>query len=281
MLREIPVSEITRNVKEMFVEANLYLGDDVMNAFQEGLEKEESPAGKDVLDQLIKNAEIAREEDIPMCQDTGFSVVFLEVGQEVHLTGGELEEAVNQGVREAYDEAYLRKSVVKDPLDRENTKDNTPAIIHTRIVSGDKIKIAVAPKGGGSENMSFLKMLKPADGKAGVMDFVVESVEKAGPNPCPPIVVGVGIGGTFDKVAYLAKKALLRPVGDAHPEPVYADMEKELLDRINKLGIGPQGFGGRVTALDVHIEKFPAHIASLPAAVNINCHAARHVEREV
>lgn len=280
-MRELPVSEITRNVKEMFVEANLYLGDDVVNAFKAGLEKEESPAGQDVLNQLLENANIAREEDIPICQDTGFSVIFLDVGQEVSLTGGDLEEAVNQGVREAYSEAYLRKSVVKDPLNRENTKDNTPAIIHTRIVSGDKVKIAVAPKGGGSENMSFLQMLKPAQGKEGVMDFVVDSVEKAGPNPCPPIVVGVGIGGTFDKVAYLAKKALLRPVGDAHPEPEYAEMEKQLLERINNLGIGPQGFGGRVTALDVHIEKFPAHIASLPVAVNINCHAARHVEREI
>ncbi len=280
-MREVPVDEIARNVKEMFIEANLYLGTDVVKALQKGLEKETSPPGKAVLEQLLKNAEIARDHDVPICQDTGYSMVFLEIGQQVMLTGGDLEEAVNQGVRDAYQEGYLRKSVVSDPLNRQNTGDNTPAVIHTRIVPGDKVSIAVAPKGGGSENMSFLKMLKPADGREGVIDFVLESVRQAGPNPCPPIVIGVGIGGTFDKVAYLAKKALLRPIGQAHPDPDYAAMEQEILNRVNGLGIGPQGFGGCVTALDVHIEKYPTHIASLPVAVNLNCHVARHVERVI
>lgn len=278
-MREVDVSEIKEVVKKMCIESNLYLGEDVLKAFDEGLSKEESPAGKDVLEQLIENAKIAKENDVPMCQDTGYTVIFLELGQEVKLTGGDLTEAIDQGVREGYDEGYLRKSVVKDPLDRVNTGDNTPAIVYTDIVPGDQIKIKMAPKGGGAENMSDLKMLKPADGREGVIDFVVEAVSKAGPNPCPPIVVGVGVGGTFEKVAYLAKKALLRPVGDSNPEKEYAEMEEEMLERINKLGIGPQGFGGRVTALDVHIEKHPAHIASMPVAVNINCHAARHMEK--
>ncbi len=278
-MREVDVSEVKETVKKLCIDSNLYLGDDVMQAFKDGLEKEESPAGKDVLEQLIENAQIAKDNDVPMCQDTGYTVIFMEVGQEVRLTGGDLNEAINQGVREGYDEGYLRKSVVKDPIDRVNTGDNTPAIIYTDIVPGDKIKIKVAPKGGGAENMSALKMLKPSDGREGVIDFVVDTVSKAGPNPCPPIVVGVGVGGTFEKVAYLAKKALTRPVGDENPQKEYAEMEKEILEKVNKLGIGPQGFGGRVTALDVNIETHPAHIASMPAAVNINCHAARHLEK--
>ncbi|UMZ74099.1 fumarate hydratase [Natranaerofaba carboxydovora] len=280
-MREIDVSEVKETVKKLCIDSNLYLGDDVLKAFKEGLEKEESPAGKDVLEQLIENAQIAKDNDVPMCQDTGYTVIFLEVGQDVKFTGGELKEAINQGVREGYEEGYLRKSVVKDPIDRVNTGDNTPAIIHTDIVSGDKVKITIAPKGGGSENMSALKMLKPSDGREGVIDFVVDTVNKAGPNPCPPIVVGVGVGGTFEKVAYLAKKALTRPIGDSHPDKEYSEMEKEILERVNKLGIGPQGFGGRVTALDVNIEKHPAHIASMPVAVNINCHAARHLEKTI
>ncbi|HHX87435.1 MAG TPA: fumarate hydratase [Firmicutes bacterium] len=243
------------------------------------METEESPPGKEVLKQLIENVRIAREERVPLCQDTGFSVFFVDWGQEVHLTGGTLEEAINEGVRRGYQEGYLRKSVVKDPLNRVNTGDNTPAVIYVNLVSGDKVRIRFAPKGGGSENMSTVKMLKPADGVNGVVDFVVNHVKQAGPNPCPPIVVGVGIGGTFDKVAVLAKQALLRPVGQPNPDPFYADLEKKILEEINDLGIGPQGFGGRVTALAVHIETFPSHIASMAAAVNINCHAARHQER--
>jgi fumarate hydratase subunit alpha len=280
-LRQVEALTITNLVAEMCQEANIFLGDDVVNALKKALMQEESPSGKEVLKQLIENLEIARNEQIPVCQDTGFAVFFVEWGQEVHLTGGSLEDAINEGVRKGYREGYLRKSIVADPLERVNTGDNTPAVIYTSLVPGDKVKITFAPKGGGSENMSTVKMLKPSDGVDGVVDFVVNHVKESGPNPCPPIVVGVGIGGTFDKVAVMAKKALVRPLGQPHPEPFYADLEQRILKEINDLGIGPQGFGGRVTALAVHIETFPAHIASLAAAVNINCHVARHVERVI
>lgn len=280
-MRQVEALTITNLVAEMCQEANIFLGDDVVNALKKALTQEESPAGKEVLKQLIENLEIARNEQIPVCQDTGFAVFFVEWGQEVHLTGGSLEDAINEGVRKGYREGYLRKSIVADPLERVNTGDNTPAVIYTSLVPGDKVKITFAPKGGGSENMSTVKMLKPSDGVDGVVDFVVNHVKESGPNPCPPIVVGVGIGGTFDKVTVMAKKALVRSLGQPHPEPFYADLEQRILKKINDLGIGPQGFGGRVTALAVHIETFPAHIASLAAAVNINCHVARHVERVI
>ncbi|MGM0689073.1 MAG: fumarate hydratase [Bacillota bacterium] len=279
-MRELAASIISEHVAEMCQDANIYLGDDVFNALKDSLEKEESPTGKEVLKQLIENVEIARNEQIPICQDTGFAVFFIEWGQEVHLTGGSLEEAINAGVKRGYEEGYLRKSIVTDPLyDRVNTKDNTPAVIYTDIVPGDNVKISFAPKGGGSENMSAVKMLKPSDGEAGLIDFVVNHVKAAGPNPCPPIVVGVGIGGTFDRVAVQAKKALFRPVGEPNPDAKFAELEKTILNKINDLGVGPQGFGGRTFALAVHIETFPSHIASMAAAVNINCHACRHLER--
>jgi len=277
-VREVEVSEITKEIAELCQEANFELGEDVINAFKDGLENDESPTAKAILEQLLENAKIAREDRVPMCQDTGFTVIFVELGQEVKLVGGDLEEAINEGVRQGYKEGYLRKSIVSHPLKRENTGDNTPAVIHTKIVPGDKIKITVAPKGGGSENMSEVRMMKPADGVEGVKDFVIERVKESGPNPCPPIVVGVGIGGTFEKCAYLAKKALLRPIGDESPHEDIAQLEKELLEEVNKLGIGPQGLGGRTTVLDVNVEIYGAHIASLPVAVNINCHAARHKE---
>ncbi len=280
-MREVRVDEIRQVIKEMCIDANYNLGEDVMRAFKNALDTEESAAGKDAMEQLIENANIAREEQVPMCQDTGFAVIFAEIGQEVSLVGGDFKTAINEGVRQGYQEGYLRKSIVSDPLERVNTKDNTPAIIHIDIVPGDAIKLTVAPKGGGSENMSAIKMLKPADGRQGVIDFVVQQVKTAGANPCPPLVVGVGIGGTFEKVAYLAKKALLRPLGEIHSSSFYAEIEEEILGKINKLGIGPQGFGGRTTALAVHIETYPCHIASMPVAVNINCHASRHLEREI
>lgn len=254
------------------------MGQDVLDAIKSAYEKEQSVTGKDILQQLIENAQIAKNESVPMCQDTGFAVIFLELGQEVHIEGGNLEDAINEGVRKGYTEGYLRKSIVGHPLERVNTGDNTPAVIHTRIVPGDKLKITIAPKGGGSENMSTLKVLKPAQGVEGVKDFVLESVKAAGPNPCPPIIVGVGIGGTFEKAALLAKESLLRPVGQPSSDPYAAKLEKELLELVNKTGIGPQGLGGKTTALAVHVNVYPAHIASLPVAVNINCHAARHKE---
>ncbi len=277
-MRVIDTATITATVAELCQKANYELGEDVLVAFKQALDTEISLTGKDILQQLLENARIAREEAVPMCQDTGFAVVFLEMGQEVAITGGDLYDAVNEGVRRGYLEGYLRKSIVDHPLLRRNTGDNTPAVIHTRIVPGDKLKIIVAPKGGGSENMSGLRMLKPAEGVEGVRKFVLEQVKAAGPNPCPPIVVGVGIGGTFEKAALLAKEALLRPLGQPSPDPEIARLEKELLEAINNLGIGPQGLGGRTTALAVHIEVFPCHIASLPVAVNINCHASRHKE---
>lgn len=253
----------------------------MLKAFHTACEKELSLTGKEILKLLVANAEVARSEAVPMCQDTGYTVVFLELGQDVHIVGGGLEDAVNEGVRRGYKEGYLRKSIVGHPLERKNTGDNTPAVIHTRIVPGDKLRIIVAPKGGGSENMSAIKMFKPAEGVEGVKKFVVETVQAAGPNPCPPIVVGVGIGGTFEKAALLAKEALLREVGEPSPRPEIAVLEQELLELVNKLGIGPQGLGGSTTALGVHVEIYPAHIASLPVAVNINCHATRHKEAEL
>jgi len=277
-MREVDVSSITREVKKLCMDANYYLGDDVVNKIKECYENEESPTGRDVLAQILKNIEIGREDKVPLCQDTGYAVFFVELGQDVKITGGDFTESINEGVRQGYKEGYLRKSVVTDPLERKNSGDNTPAIIYTDIVPGDKIRIVFAPKGGGSENMSEVKMMAPAAGVEGVKEFVVERVLKSGANPCPPVIVGVGIGGTFEKCAQIAKKALLRPVGSVHPNPFYADLEKELLEKINKLGIGPQGFGGRCTALAVHIEVHPCHIASFPVAVNMQCHVARHKE---
>ena len=275
-MRQLSAKTITEAVTTLCKDANFFLGQDVVNAFKEYKEKETSSTGKDILEQLLTNAEIARTEEVPMCQDTGYAVFFVEVGQDLHIIDGLLEDAINEGVRNGYLEGFLRKSIVGHPLNRVNTGDNTPAVIHLKIVAGDKLKITIAPKGGGSENMSGIKMLKPSEGVEGVKNFVLETVEKAGPNPCPPIVVGVGIGGTFEKAALLAKQSLLRPVGSRNSQQDMADLENELLDKINKLGIGPQGLGGITTALDVHIETYPAHIASLPVAVNINCHAARH-----
>jgi fumarate hydratase subunit alpha len=275
-MREIDVKEITNKVAQLCIEANCLLGEDVKTAIKKAIEKEESPLGKEVLKQILENAEIAKKEMVPLCQDTGLTVVFLEVGNEVRFVGGDLNEAINEGVRKGYIEGYLRKSVVKDPFRRENTKDNTPAVIHLFCVKGNQVKITVMPKGGGSENMSEVKMLTPAAGIEGVKEYVVQRVKESGANPCPPIVVGVGIGGTLEYAALLAKKALLREIGSPHPDPFYAEMEEDLLERINRLGIGPQGFGGRITALAVFIEAFPCHIASLPVAVNINCHAVRH-----
>lgn len=277
-MREIDAASIAEVVARLCQEANFDLPEDVAAAVEKALSSEESPTGKEVLRQILENARIAREERVPMCQDTGFAVFFLELGQDVHVVGGDLYEAVNEGVRRGYTEGFLRKSILADPLKGGNTGDNTPAVIHTSIVPGDRLKIIMAAKGGGSENMSAVGMLKPADGIEGVRRFVIETVKKAGPNPCPPVVVGVGIGGTFEKVALLAKRALLRPIGQYHPDPDVAALEAELNREINKLGIGPAGMGGRTTAFWVSIETFPRHIASFPVAVNIQCHASRHKE---
>ena len=277
-MREINVKDIEESVRNLCIEANYYVGDDIKQALQNAKEKEPYKIAEDVLDKIILNDEIAAKEQMPMCQDTGMACVFLEIGQDVHISGGLLEDAINEGVRRGYEDGFLRKSVVKDPIDRVNTKDNTPAVIYYDIVAGDKIKITLAPKGFGSENMSRIGMLKPADGLEGVKEFIIETVRLAGPNPCPPMVVGVGIGGTFDKAAYLAKKALLRPVNTSNSQEFYKDLEIELLEKINELGIGPQGFGGKTTALGLNIETYPTHIAGLPVAVNINCHATRHKE---
>lgn len=279
MIRTIDVSEITKNVKEMCIEANYYLSDDMKNALQTAVRTEESPLGRQILEQLQENLEIAATDMIPICQDTGMAVVFLEIGQEVHLTGGNLEEAVNEGVRQGYVEGYLRKSVVKDPILRENTKDNTPAVIHYKIVSGDQVKIKVAPKGFGSENMSKVMMLKPADGLEGVKKAILNTVAEAGPNACPPMVVGVGIGGTFEKCALMAKEALTREVGVHSEIPYVKELEEEILQKINQLGIGPGGLGGVMTALAVNVNTYPTHIAGLPVAVNICCHVNRHIVR--
>ncbi|HHX51682.1 MAG TPA: fumarate hydratase [Clostridia bacterium] len=275
-MREIHCREITEKVAKLCQYANFDLGEDVLLALRNAVEKEESPTGIKVLEQLLANASIACEERVPMCQDTGLAIVFLEVGQNLRIVGGELEEAIHQGVAAGYTEGYLRKSVVSHPLIRKNTNDNTPAIIHTKIVPGNNLKITVAPKGGGSENMSSIRMLPPSAGRQGIINFIVETVRNAGPNPCPPIIVGAGIGGSFEKAAFMAKEALLRPVRTPSPDKDIAALEEEVLEEVNKLGIGPQGFGGRITALAVHINIYPCHIASLPVAVNINCHASRH-----
>ena len=275
-MRELDVSVIRDTVARLCIEANTHLPEDVQKAIRDFQEKEDWAIARGVLDQIVENFTIARNENVPICQDTGMACVFLEVGQEVHFTGGGLYEAVNEGVRRGYGEGYLRKSVVADPIRRGNTGDNTPAMIHTDIVPGDRVTITVGPKGFGSENMSAIKMLKPSDGLEGIKKFILDIVEAAGPNPCPPMVVGVGIGGTFEKAAYLAKKALMRPLDVRNPDPYYADLEAELLDRINTLGIGPQGFGGLTTALGLNIEVLPTHIAGMPCAVNIGCHATRH-----
>ena len=277
-MREIKASDITAAVAELCMRANCELGDDVYQALQNSAAREESPLGKDILSQLVENADIARSEQVPMCQDTGLALVFAELGQDLHITGGLLSDAINAGVAKGYSEGYLRKSVVGHPLERKNTGDNTPAVVYTEVVPGDMLKITVAPKGAGSENMSALRMLKPSDGLEGIKKFVVEAVKAAGANPCPPIIVGVGIGGTMEKAALLAKKALLREVGKHNPNPADAELEKELLKMVNDTGIGPAGLGGRITALAVNVETYPCHIASLPVAVNIQCHAARHRE---
>ena len=275
-MRELDVSLIRDTVARLCIEANTHLPEDVKTAILDFQNREDWPIARGVLDNIVENFHIADEENVPICQDTGMACVFLEVGQEVHFGGGGLYDAVNEGVRRGYTEGYLRKSVVADPIRRGNTGDNTPAMIHTDIVPGDRVSITVGPKGFGSENMSAIKMLKPSDGLEGVKKFVLDTVEAAGPNPCPPMVVGVGIGGTFEKCAYLAKKALMRPLDVRNPDPYYADLEQELLERINALGIGPQGFGGLTTALGLNIEVLPTHIAGMPCAVNIGCHATRH-----
>ena len=276
-MKQISCRTITEQVKKMCMEANFDLGDDVLQAFSAARQSEEAPIGREIMDLLIENARIAKDESIPMCQDTGFAVFFVELGEAVHIVDGSLIDALNEGVRQGYGEGYLRKSICH-PFTRKNTGDNTPAVIHVDLVPGDRLKIIFAPKGGGSENMSRVTMLRPSDGKKGIKDFVVTRVKESGANPCPPTVVGVGIGGTFEKAALLAKKALLRPLGSASPDPELAAFEQEIFEAINNLGIGPQGFGGRTTSLAVHIELFPCHIASLPVAVNINCHAHRHKE---
>ena len=280
-MREVNVSIITDNIKEMCIEANHFLTDDMKNVFENAVKNEESALGKQVLGQLEENLKIAGEDMIPICQDTGMAVFFIEIGQDVHFTGGVLEDAINEGVRQGYTDGYLRKSVVKDPLIRENTKDNTPAVIHYSIVSGDKVKITFAPKGFGSENMSRVFMLKPADGIEGVKNAILTAVSDAGPNACPPMVVGVGVGGTFEKCAIMAKKALTREAGIHSDIEYVAELEKEMLEKINNLGIGPGGLGGSTTALAVNINTYPTHIAGLPVAVNICCHVNRHVVKEL
>ena len=278
-MKTINVNEIIKTVKELSIEANYYLPNDVKEAIEEAEKNEKWPIANNILNKILENSQIAAAEKMPICQDTGMACVFVDIGQDVHITGGSLEEAINEGVRQGYAEGFLRKSVIKDPIHRVNTNDNTPALIYYNMVPGDKVKITVAPKGFGSENMSRIAMLKPSDGLEGVKNFVLETVRMAGPNPCPPIVIGVGIGGSFDKAAYLAKKALIRPVNENNTDEFYSNLEKELLEEVNKIGIGPQGFGGKTTALALNIETYPTHIAGLPVAVNINCHATRHKER--
>ncbi len=276
-MREVNVKDLIPIVKKLCIDANYYMGEDVIQRIKELKEKEESSTARSVLDILLENYELAAEEQMPICQDTGVAVCFVEIGQDVHMIGGDFTEAMNEGVRQGYKDGYLRKSMVADPIiDRINTKDNTPAMIYTDIVPGDKIKITVAPKGGGSENMSEVKMMKAADGIEGVIDFVVDRVRRSGGNPCPPIVVGVGLGGNFEQSALLAKKSLLRPLTEKNPDPKWAKIEDEILEKVNNLGIGPQGLGGRTTALGVCILSKPCHIASMPVAVNVQCHAARH-----
>jgi len=275
-MREINSEQVARAVENLCISSNCHLSKDVWEAFRENLEKEESPLGKEVLEEILENGRMAQEEKLPICQDTGFAIVFVEMGQEVRITGGDFYEAINSGVINGYRNGYLRNSVVGDPLRRKNTGDNSPSWMHVDIVPGNRLKISVMPKGAGSENMSTVKMLSPAEGVQGVKKFVLEWVGERGANACPPLVVGVGIGGTFEGVAMLAKKALLRSIGSRNPEPFYAEMEDELLKRINNLGLGPQGLGGSTTALAVHIETYPCHIASLPLAINLQCHAIRH-----
>ena len=275
-MREINVSRITDVVERLCIEANTHLPEDVKCAIEAFRAREDGEIAKGVLDNIIENYHIADSENVPICQDTGMACVFLEIGQDVHLVGGDLGQAVDEGVRRGYERGYLRKSVVGDPIRRGNTGDNTPAMLYTEIVPGEQVKITLGPKGFGSENMSAIRMLKPSAGLQGIKDFILETVENAGPNPCPPMVVGVGIGGTFDKAALLAKKALMRPLGTHHPDPYYARLEEEMLEKINALGIGPQGFGGRTTAIGLNIETLPTHIAGMPCAVNINCHVTRH-----
>lgn len=278
-MNKIKSIKIKDKVKELFLKANYHTNQDLMKLLQQAQREETSPTGKHVLQMIIENNKIASREEVPICQDTGLAVIFVEVGQEVRLIDGDFVEAINQGVKEAYQEGYLRKSVVDDPVfERKNTKTNTPAIIYTDIVPGDKIKLLVMPKGFGSENMSTIAMLKPADGEKGIIDFVVETVKKAGPNPCPPTIIGVGIGGTIDKAMLIAKKAIIRKIGQSNKNPKYAALEKEILTKINNLGIGPAGLGGNITSLAVHIDYLPTHIAGLPVAVNVCCHAARHAE---
>lgn len=274
-MRTLAVSTITQAAKTLCVDANVHLGDDMVKALQKAIPKESSESARSILSQLVENAKIAASDEVPLCQDTGFAVFFVRIGGDVRVDG-DIGEAIQEGVRQGYQQGYLRKSIVGDPLRRTNTGDNTPAVIHYDLVPGDRIEIRFAPKGGGSENMSEIRMLRPADGIEGVRAFVVDRVRRSGGNPCPPLIVGVGIGGTFEKCAQLAKRTLFRSVGVRNPDPFYADLEERLLEEINALGIGPQGLGGRTTALDVHIEMFPCHIASLPVAVNLQCHAARH-----
>ena len=279
-MRELDVKVITERVRDLCMKANTDLGEDVLQAIDRAIEKEESPLGIEILKELKKNARIAKEENVPICQDTGFAVVFVELGQDVHLVGGNLNEAIDEGVRQGYRDGYLRKSICH-PFTRANTGDNTPAIIHTEAVPGDKVKITVAPKGGGSENMSRVTMLTPSDGVEGIKRFVVQRVKESGSNPCPPTIVGVGIGGTLEQAGLLAKKSLLRVLGTKNPDPALDQLESEILTEINRLGIGPQGLGGRTTSLAVHILMMPCHIASLPLAVNIQCHAQRHRETTI
>ncbi len=281
-MREILASEITKAVEKLSIDASYYLTEDVLCGLKKAAVTEESPLGKEIIETIVENAVLAKENDVPICQDTGMAVIFVKLGQDVHIIGGDIYQAINAGVASGYTKGYLRKSVVNDPVfARINTKDNTPAVVHLQIVPGDKIDITLAPKGFGSENMGALKMCKPSEGVEGVIDFVVETVKKAGPNPCPPIVVGVGIGGTMEKATMLAKESLIRPLGKSNSDEKYAQLEKEILAKVNASGIGPQGLGGRNTALAVHIEYYPTHIAGMPVAVNINCHASRHAHVEI
>ena len=280
-MREINTDLITQAIRDMCIKINYELSEDVSGAICQGTQKETDPLGEQILGILEENMKIARNDSIPICQDTGMAVVFMDIGQDVHFTGGSLEDAINEGVRQGYEQGYLRKSVVSDPLERVNTGDNTPAVIHYNIVPGDRVRLTVTPKGFGSENMSRVFMLKPADGEQGVLDAIVTAVKDAGPNACPPMFVGAGVGGTFEKCAILAKKALTRPAGSSNPKPHIAALERKALEEINKLGIGPAGLGGNVTALSVNIETYPTHIAGLPVAVNICCHVNRHITAEI
>lgn len=280
-MREIQVSEVTALVRKLCIDANYYLPADIRQAFVDGRAREESPLGREIFDQMLENCDLARANAVPVCQDTGMAVVFADVGQEVHLAGGDFEAAVNEGVHQGYLDGYLRCSVVGDPLRRVNTEDNTPAILYTQLVPGDKVRITVAPKGFGSENMSAMKMFTPAASKEQIVDFIADACIHAGSNPCPPIVIGVGLGGTSDRAAYLAKCALMRPAGQRNPDPLYAGMEQAVLDKVNASGVGPQGLGGTVTALACAIKPFATHIAGLPCVVNIGCHVTRHAEGEI